>query len=103
MQTYKVFVSNLAKSDLKNITAYLSMVESTKRAQLVEQGILSELKRLSHFPEAFPKDEYASTNRHIVRFIIKWHYKILYFIDSETVEVIGIFHTAQNPKKLTHL
>ena len=101
MQTYKVFLSNLAKTDLQNIVSYITTVESITRAKYVERGILSEMKHLEHFPTAYPKDEYASTDEKIIRFLIKWHYKILFFISENTVEVVGIFHTAQSPDKLT--
>jgi len=72
-------------------------------AKHVERGILSEMKRLKHFPTAFPKDEYASTDEITIRFLLKWSYKILFFIDKNTVNVAGIFHTAQNPDKLAYL
>ena len=100
MQTYKIILSNLAKTDLQNIVSYIAEVESIITAKYVERGILSEMKHLGHFPTAFPKDEYASTDEKTIRFLVKWHYKILFFIDANTVQVIGIFHVAQNPNKL---
>jgi plasmid stabilization system protein ParE len=100
MQTYKVIISDLAKTDLQNIISYISEIESLTKAKHVEHGILSELKRLERFPTTFPKDEYASSNDKTIRFIVKWSYKILFFIEINTVQVIGIFHTAQNPNKL---
>jgi plasmid stabilization system protein ParE len=71
-------------------------------AKYVEREILSTIKQLKIFPTAYPKDEYASTNEITIRLIIKWHYKILFSIDmnTTTVRIIGIFHTAQNPAKL---
>ena len=101
MQTYKVFLSVLAKVDLQNIVTYISIAESVTRAKYVERGILSEMKRLKRFPTAYPKDEYASTDEKIIRFIVKWKYKILFFVEADTVQIVGIFHTAQNPEKLT--
>ncbi|MCL2651760.1 MAG: type II toxin-antitoxin system RelE/ParE family toxin [Candidatus Azobacteroides sp.] len=100
MQTYKVVISDLAKADLRNIVSYISETESITIAKYVERGILSEMKKLAHFPAAYPKDEYASTNEKTIRFLVKWSYKILFFIDINTVQVAGIFHTAQNPDKL---
>jgi Plasmid stabilization system protein len=102
MQTYKIILSDFAKYDLHNIVSYLSSAESATTAKYVERGILSEMKRLVHFPKAYPKDEYATTDTQIVHFIIKWNYKILYYIEANYVYIIGIFHTAQNPKKLTN-
>ena len=100
MLTYKIVVSDLAKTDLQNIVAYISDVESIARSKHVEKGILSEMKRLQRFPSAYPKDEYASTANREIRFIMKWHYKILFYIDEATVQILGIFHSAQNPEKL---
>ena len=100
MQTYKVILSDFAKSDLHIIVTYLSSVENIAVAKHVEHGILSEMKRLTHFPEAYPKNEHATTKTHTVRFIIKWKYKILYYIETNTVYIIGIFHTSQSPGKL---
>jgi len=103
MQTYKVEISDLAKADLQNIVNYISEIESITTAKYVERGILSEMKRLEHFPTAFPKDEYASTDEITIRFLVKWSYKILFFIDKNKVQIVGIFHTAQDPDKLIHL
>jgi plasmid stabilization system protein ParE len=103
MQTYKVVISDLAKADLQNIVRYISEIESITTAKYVERGILSEMKKLEHFPTSYPKDKYASTNEKTIRFLVKWSYKILFFIDINKVNVVSIFHTAQNPEKLTYL
>ena len=103
MQIYKVFLSNSAKTDLQKIVSYITVAESITRAKYVEHGILSEMKRLELFPTAYPKDEYASTDNKEIRFIMKWRYKILFFIDVDKVQIVGIFHTAQNPNKLIHI
>jgi len=102
MQTYKIVVSKLAKTDLANIVSYISDIESVAQAKYVERGILSEMKRLELFPTAYPKEKYASIDNVEIRFIVKWHYKILFFVESNTVQIVGIFHTAQNPNKLRY-
>ncbi|MDR1274461.1 MAG: type II toxin-antitoxin system RelE/ParE family toxin [Odoribacteraceae bacterium] len=103
MRIYKVFLSDLAKVDLQNIVDYISTAESITRAKYVERGILSEMKRLKHFPTAYPRDGFASTGEKTIRFIMKWNYKILFFVEANTVQIAGIFHTAQSPKKLSAL
>ena len=102
MQTYKIVVSELAQADLRNIVTYISEIESITQAKYVERSILSEMKRLKYFPTAYPQDESASTDNREIRFILKWRYKILFFIDADTVQIVGIFHTAQNPTKLSY-
>ncbi|MDR2205387.1 MAG: type II toxin-antitoxin system RelE/ParE family toxin [Flavobacteriaceae bacterium] len=100
MKVYKIILSNLAKSDLQNIVSYLTNTESSATAKYVEHGILSAMKRLKYFPAAYPQDEFAGTDKIEIRFLIKWSYKILFFIEADTVQIVGIFHTAQNPEKL---
>ena len=101
MQGYKVVISDLAKTDLQKIISYISKNENVAVAKHVEHGILSEMKKLERFPTAYPKDDYASTNEKVIRFLVKWSYKILFFIEKNKVYVVGIFHTAQNPSKLS--
>jgi plasmid stabilization system protein ParE len=103
MQTYKVFLSDFAKFDLQGIVSYITKAESSTRAKHVERGILSEIKRLKHFPIAYSKDENTSIGRKTIRFSVKWHYKILFSVEADTVQVVSIFHTAQNPDKLRDL
>ncbi|GHT18240.1 hypothetical protein AGMMS4957_00100 [Bacteroidia bacterium] len=101
MQTYNVYLSDVAEADLSNIVDYVAGADSWERAKYVERGILEAAKKLSTFPTAHPKEEYASTDTREIRYIKKWKYKILFFIGTETVQVVGIFHTAQSPEKLT--
>jgi len=103
MQTYKVLISDLAKADLQNIFSYITSVESITRARYVERGILSEIKHLKRFPTAYPKEDFTRMDEKMIRFHVKWHYKILFFIDANTVQVLRIFHTAQSPEKLLDL
>ncbi|GHT41946.1 hypothetical protein AGMMS49965_12560 [Bacteroidia bacterium] len=100
MQTYKVYLSDLATIDLSRIVDYITNADSQERAKYVEQGILEAMKKLSTFPTAHPIDGYASTDEREIRFLMKWRYKILFFVEAETVQVVGIFHTAQSPDKL---
>ncbi|GHT02560.1 hypothetical protein AGMMS49525_06220 [Bacteroidia bacterium] len=100
MQTYKVFLSDLARADLRDIVAYVSIADSIERAKYVERGLLSAMKLLSTFPTIYPQDEYASIPTREIRFVVKWRCKILFFIEADTVQVVGIFHTSQNTDKL---
>ena len=103
MQIYSIFLSDLAKTDLQNIVSYITAADSITRAKYVEHGILSAMKRLERFPTAYPKDRYATKADSEIRFLMKWRYKILFFIDKNTVQVVRIFHTAQNPEKLSNI
>ena len=103
MKIYKVIFSELAKTDLQNIVNFIIQKDGYSSAKHVERGILSKAKTLSRFPEGYPKDQYASTEIQIVRFAMKWKYKILFVFENNVVQVVRIFHTAQNPEKLKSL
>ncbi|GHV65022.1 hypothetical protein FACS1894199_04670 [Bacteroidia bacterium] len=102
MGIYKVHLSDLAKADLRAIVNYVASADSWDRAKYVEHGILSTIKQLITFPTMYPKDENASMDARDVRFVVKWKYKIFFFVKAEIVEIVGIFHTAQSPDKLTY-
>ena len=98
---YSVFWTPEAKSDLKPIFEYISRVESRRRALYVIAGIRGKAKETAIFPTKHAKELYI--NRDNVRFAVKWSYKIVFEIKGNTVRILSIFHTAQNPDKLTHL
>lgn len=100
MQNYDVIFSDLAITDLSDIVAYITEQESETRALYVERELLKAVKSLEIFPNGYAKDEYASTPQRTVRFIVRWSYKIVYTVDKNTVKIISIFHTAQDPWKL---
>ncbi|MDR3095278.1 MAG: type II toxin-antitoxin system RelE/ParE family toxin [Bacteroidales bacterium] len=105
MQTFKVSFSDMAKGDLQEIVAYISRKDSSTKAKYVERGILSQVKKLTVFPDGYPKDPYIDIDRQTVRFVVKWRYKILFIVDNidALVQIVGIFHTSQNTGKLVHL
>ena len=86
-------------ADLQSIVTYISEVESITRAKYIEQGILSEMKHLKYFPTAYPKDEYANMDNWEIRFVIKWHYKILFFIDANCCTYRRYFSYSTKPSK----
>ena len=103
MTRYNVVFSDLAITDLSVIVRYITVKESYERAKYVERNLMKMAKDLEIFPNGYAKDEYASTFNHTVRFIVKWNYKLVYTVNEKTVYIVGIFHSSQNPCKLSDL
>ena len=50
------------------------------------------------FPEKFPIDPLV--NNPVIRFAVIWDFKIVYAIDKNSIVILRVFSTRQNPKKL---
>ena len=98
---YSLYWTPDAKRDLKPIFDYIARVESRERALYVIAGIREKAKEIVNFPAKHTEEPY--TNRDNVRFAVKWSYKIMFEIKGNTVRILSVFHSAQNPNKLNHL
>ena len=94
---YSLYWTPEAKRDLKPIFDYIASVESRERALYVIAGIRAETKEIVIFPTKHPNEPYI--NRDNVRFAVKWSYKIVFEIKENTIRILSVFHTAQNPNK----
>ena len=98
---YSLYWTPEAKKDLKPIFDYIKHAESRERALYVITGIRAKAKETLTFPTKHAIEPYI--NRDNVRFVVKWSYKIVFEIKENTVIILSIFHTAQNPQKLFFL
>jgi plasmid stabilization system protein ParE len=98
---YAIFWTPEAIYDLKAIFNYIKNVESRSRASYVVEGIRKKVKETLVFPEKHPKEPNIDVDN--VRFIIKWSYKIVFEIKENTIRILSVFHTSQNPDKLKNM
>lgn len=91
---YAVFWSNNAKLDLKDIYLSLEKNISLSVAIKITEEIFGSLNSIT-FPEQFQIDEYRIDCR---RLILR-NYKILYQFHNNTIYVVRIFNTFQDPIK----
>ena len=87
-----------AKNDLRSIMEYIVAVESKERALYVISAIRKKANQTSDFPLKHPKE--LNINNDNIRYAIQWSYKIVLEIKKDTIRILSIFHTAQNPDKL---
>jgi len=71
---------------------------SPQNALMVLEEIINLVDSLSVFPYKYPKEPIYDTEN--IRFITKWSFKIVYRIELETIYILRIFNTHQDPKKV---
>ena len=101
MVKYTVRWSEQSKIDLKEIFEYVRNVESRERAKYVVAGLKKTANEITPFPAKHTEEPSAFDET--IRYAIKWSYKILFTISEKHVNIVRVFHTAQNPNKLNHL
>ena len=86
-----------ADNDLNQNIAYIAEA-SPQNAKLVLDEIINLVNSLIVFPYKYPKEPvYNSEN---IRFVTKWSFKIIYRVELESIYILRIFNTHQNPKKI---
>ena len=96
---YSLYWTSEAKKDLKPIFDYITRIESRERALYVIAGIRAKAKEILNFPTKHAHEPYVNQNN--VRFAVKWSYKIIFELKGNTIRILSIFHTAQNPGKMS--
>jgi len=96
----KLIFSPEAREDMDNIYLYYVERNEGYAIELYNQFI-EEAERLQRFPqmaqrelllEEYPEEYFSLVVRHT--------YKIVYFVENNTVNIVAVFDCRQNPKKL---
>ena len=72
--------------------------ESPQNAVLVFNGIYDLATSLSDFPNKFPIEPLINIEK--VRYAVIWSFKIIYAVEKDSIIILRVFNTKQNPKKL---
>ncbi|WP_413999849.1 type II toxin-antitoxin system RelE/ParE family toxin [Flavobacterium sp. W1B] len=92
--SFEVFWTHNAKEDLKNIYVSLKGNISKEVARKIREELFNSSDLIT-FPEQFQLDEYRSDCR---RLIVR-DYKILYQFKDDSIFIIRVFNTLQDPSK----
>ena len=93
----KVLWSKKASNELEAIYKYIKK-ESPQNAILVFNAIYDLANSLPNFPYEFPAEPIINIEK--VRFAAIWTFKMVYSVEKESVVILRVFNTKQNPKKL---
>jgi plasmid stabilization system protein ParE len=90
-KTYKVFWTDEAKFDLKNIYDFYK-VKSLKTAK----NIIDDIRKSTHSIHFSMQSQTEPYNSKYRRIIVR-HYKVLYRVMENELYVFGVVDTRQNP------
>jgi plasmid stabilization system protein ParE len=94
---YKILWSDRASSDLRNIIDYLLYQWTAKEVRNFVRKLDKRLEVISINPKLFPK-----TNRrtNVRRSVLTKHTVIYYEAARDTIKIVALFDTRQDPRKL---
>ena len=98
MVEYTLQWSQQSKADLQEIFKYIKITESSERAKYVVTEIRKVAAEITFFPTKHTIE--PAIIDETVRYAVKWSWKILFTIGEKHINIVRIFHTAQNPDKL---
>lgn len=98
----KIFWTDFAKSELKNIFIFYFDQAGYRIAKAETKKIAKATLQLRNHPETGQIEETLKIRNHEFRYLVHQSFKIIYRInwDENQVEIVDVFHTSQNPKKL---
>ena len=89
-----------ALEDMENIFHYYAEQSESYAVELYNQ-IIEETEQLQYFPQMAQKEPLLKEFKEDYRsLIVRTIYKIVYFVENETVNIVAVFDCRQNPKKL---
>lgn len=86
-----------AYAELEAIYKYIKK-ESPQNAVLVFNSIYDLATSLPDFPYKFPIEPLINIEK--VRYAVIWSFKIIYVVEKDSIVILRVFNTKQNPKKL---
>ena len=92
----KVIWSNKAETSLKFHYDRIKQ-DSPQAARKVRLEIIRSTKTLNQYPEKYQLDEYYPSNTGNIRRFFRWSYRIVYEINEETIDILNVLHTSQEP------
>ena len=101
MVEYTLQWSLQSKADLKEIFNYTKDAESSERAKYVITEIRKTANEIVFFPTKHTIEPVIVDET--VRYAVIWSWKILFTISEKHINIVRIFHTAQNPDKLNYI
>ena len=93
----KVIWNKSALENLDRIFLYISN-RSIQGVSIVVEAIEIKIEKLQRFPEMYPLDKFKNNNDGTYRAFIVFHYRIAYRFKDNTIKIIRIRHTSQEPK-----
>jgi plasmid stabilization system protein ParE len=92
----KVFWTDKAVRSLEKHCNHIKE-ESAQSATKVKSEIFKTTKSLPNHPRKYQIDEYYPKGSAEIRRFFKWDYRVVYEIREDTIDILNVIHTSQEP------
>lgn len=98
----KVFWTNFAKSELKNIFDFYREKEGINIARKLVEAIVEKGNSFTEFSKIGQREELLSDRKENFRYLIYKNYKLIYWLnkDKNRIEIVDVFDVWQSPEKI---
>lgn len=96
MEEVEIFISPFASQCLQEIYNYYSQVGYDDVAEMVVNNIVENIEQLCVYPNLGSNEPELE----LKKFILVYNFKIIFERKTNIIEILDIFHTAQDPEKL---
>lgn len=96
----KIFWTEFAIRNLKDIFDYYSLNANKKVAHQIRNQILGLTKKLSDNPKIGQIEPHLNKFKFEYRYLVSGNYKIIYGISKNEVIISDVFDVRQNPTKM---
>ncbi len=100
MEVFHVEWTVEAEKDLQTVYYFVRQNSEETATKIIEE-LVRISRTLTTFPFRNPVEPLLNKSNIEFRFLVKWNYKIVYFVEHQTVFIIRVFDTRQNPEKLS--
>jgi toxin ParE1/3/4 len=92
--------SDKANSDLENVFDYYKIEANLRVARKLVKALVSSTIQLKYTPRIGAVETLFTIDGIELRYLVKGNYKILYYIQVNTVIIARVFDCRQNPIKM---
>lgn len=93
----RIIWDSKANKDLNDNIKYIAK-QSPQNALMVLNTLLELPNTLKTFPFSFPVEPHY--NNENIRYITKWSFKMVYFVNGDTINIMRVFNTNMNPSRI---
>jgi len=86
-----------ANNDLNDNIGYIAK-QSPQNARMVLNTLLELPNTLKTFPYSYPVEPHY--NNENIRYITKWSFKMVYFVNGDTINIMRVFNTNMRPNRV---
>ncbi len=97
----KVIWAQTALTELRNIYDHYLENVSYQMAENIRVSVLESARQIGINPMSGISETRFSEGLFVYRSVVRGHYKIIYRIENDVVNIVDVFDTRQHPSKLS--